>query len=548
MRTEALIVGAGPVGLSLAIGLRLHGMFVRIVDQRHGPQTEPRAAVIWPRGAEALDDLGVGEAIRQAANELGSLHLYSRARHLGTAQLGRLASAYPKPLLIEQQVTERILAARLAALGTEVEWATTAASVHLGSDDAKVTLRHAAHSREEVVQPAWLIGCDGAHSFVRKALGIDFPGGPAANLQVLQVDAVPRWRFPAHNSEGHYFLARGACLGCFPVADGAYRFFCYTHDPDPNLQQPPTAAEMRELIAGLAGTPELRLNKVSWLNRARFQTRFATQLRLGRALLVGDAAHVWPSLGGHGMNIGVQGAYNLAWKLAAVQRGRASELLLDTYEAEVRATVARFLRLMPLNLVERPSRLGGLLPRELALWLGLKLPGVSHIIERAASDLTVDHRHSPLSQGQARQLSRRGSRTNLISGDRVPNAAVRLPADGRSTRMHALLSYQRWTLVLPAGLPERVHAQIVHALAPWRGGLQTVSVVEEADPAAMRLGLGCAQLILVRPDRHIGLVAHLNELARVCGYLEHWLGRAEEQGEVSCADETDVLAEASCAA
>jgi 2-polyprenyl-6-methoxyphenol hydroxylase-like FAD-dependent oxidoreductase len=73
MRTEALIVGAGPVGLSLAIGLRLYGMSVRIVDQRHGPQTEPRAAVIWPRGAEALDDLGVGEAIRQAANELGSL-------------------------------------------------------------------------------------------------------------------------------------------------------------------------------------------------------------------------------------------------------------------------------------------------------------------------------------------------------------------------------------------------------------------------------------------------------------------------------------------
>ncbi len=548
MRTEALIVGAGPVGLSLAIGLRLYGMSVRIVDQRHGPQTEPRAAVIWPRGAEALDDLGVGEAIRQAANELGSLHLYSRARHLGTAQLGRLPSAYPKPLLIEQQVTERILAARLATLGTEVEWATTAAAIHLGSDDARATLCHAANLREETVQCAWLIGCDGAHSFVRKALGIDFPGRPAANLQVLQVDAVPRWRFPARRSEGYYFLARGACLGCFPVADGAYRFFCYAHDPDPHLQQPPTADEMRELIAGLAGAPELRLEEVSWLNRARFNTRFATQLRLGRALLAGDAAHVWPSLGGHGMNIGVQGAHNLAWKLAAVQRGRAPELLLDTYEAEERVTVTRFLQLMPLNLVERPSRLGGLLPRELALRFGLKLPGVSRIIERAASDLTVDHRHSAISQGSTRRLRRPRSRMRPYPGGRVPDAVVRLTASGESTRLHTLLSYQRWTLVLPAGLPGPVHAQIVHALAPWRGELQIVSVVEEADPAAARLRLGCAQLMLVRPDRHIGLVAHRDELARVCGYLEHWVGRAEEQGEVSCPGEAYVLAEASCAA
>src|SRR3954447_16657095 len=110
--TDVVIVGAGPVGLALAIGLRRHGLSVRILDRAPGPKTEPRAAVIWPRGTEVLDDLGAGEAVRQAANELGTVHFHARGHSLGAARLGDLDSAYPRPLLIEQHVTERILTAR----------------------------------------------------------------------------------------------------------------------------------------------------------------------------------------------------------------------------------------------------------------------------------------------------------------------------------------------------------------------------------------------------------------------------------------------------
>ncbi len=545
MLVDVLVVGAGPTGLSLAIALSRHGLSVRIVDQREAPTTEPRAAVIWPRAAEALDDLGVGSAVHAAANELGTLHVYSRGDRLGTARLGQLPSAFPMPLLIEQHVTERVLAAHLADLGTQVEWGATATRIRLDPDGATVTLGRTT-TIGETAQCAWLVGCDGAHSFVRARLGVDFPGKAATNLQIMQVDAVPTWRFPRCHSDGYYFLASRACLGCFPVGGEAYRFFCYTDDPHPRVNHPPTATEMQELIARVAGTPELRLDEVSWLNRARFQTRFAARLRVGRAFLAGDAAHVWPSLGGHGMNIGLQGAHNLAWKLAAVQRGRAPEALLDTYESEERATVARFLELMRLNFLERPSRAGGLRPRELALRLGLSLPMVGRVIERAASDLTANHRHSALSQATTRRHVRLRWRRGLYAGDRLPDVDGYRSADGRSARLHALVTYQRWTLILPAGLPDPARARVVQAVHPWRRELQIIGAVEQSSSAALRLARG--EVILVRPDRHIGLVAHQNDLQRVRSYLERWLGSAEDLSRSPASDAPKEMSDASCAA
>jgi hypothetical protein len=304
---------------------------------------------------------------------------------------------------------------------------------------------------------------------------------------------------------------------------------------------------MEDLIANVAGAPELRLEKVTWLNRAHFQTRFAASLRVGRALLAGDAAHVWPSLGGHGMNIGLQGAHNLAWKLAAVHRGHAPDILLDTYEAEERHAVARFLRLMRLNILERPSRPGGLLPRELALRFGLRLPSVARIIEKAVSDLTVNHSHSGLSRGSAHRLDPSDRRKTLYPGDRMPDVTVHLPATDRSTRLHTLLTYRRWTLLLPAGLAEQLRSQLSAVLKPWRSQLQVVDVGRNTNSTPTELILRVDKLILVRPDRHVGLIVHQDDLIYLRRYLEQWLGleralersfsrkTCQEEGRASCA-------------
>jgi 2-polyprenyl-6-methoxyphenol hydroxylase-like FAD-dependent oxidoreductase len=240
-RTDVLVIGAGPVGLALATGLVLHGLAVRIVDRGAGPKTEPRAAVIWPRGAEVLDDLGAGERVRAAANELKYLDLHSRGRTLGQVALGPLDSHFPFPLLIEQDETERLLAERLLELGTAVEWNSEAVELQPTPDRAETTLRRPDGAFERVAT-AWVVGCDGARSFVRRGLGIAFEGRPVPDLQILQVDAVPHWRHRADPARGAYFIAPDACLGCFPLPDGRHRFFCYSTDPNPDLVDPPTLA------------------------------------------------------------------------------------------------------------------------------------------------------------------------------------------------------------------------------------------------------------------------------------------------------------------
>ncbi|WP_018263908.1 FAD-dependent monooxygenase [Methylobacterium sp. WSM2598] len=508
--SDVLIVGAGPVGLALAIGLRLHGLSVRVVDRARGPKNEPRAAVIWPRGAEVLDDLGLGAAVSEAANTLRTVHFYGQGRRLGAAQLGSVASAYPTPLLIEQHVTERLLEGRLRALGAEVAWGCEARD--LSPDPCGVTTMLAdCAGRARAWRSAWLVGCDGSRSLVRDRLGIAFEGHRVPDLQILQVNAVPRWRHPANAREGYYFLAPGACLGCFPVAEGSCRFFCYATDPDPDAHAPPSLAEAEALIARVAGTPEIRLERATWFNRARFQTRLAARMRRGRVLLAGDAAHVWSSLGGHGMSLGLRGAHNLAWKLAAVHGKRAPDLLLDSYEDEQRASVRRFLSLMRYNLVETPSSRPGLLLREGALWAALAHSAPIRWVERAVSDVDDHHRDGPLAGGAtAPARAPRG----LRPGDRLPDAGE----DDTPDRLHGCLDYRSWTLLLPLDASAAEHAAIRSLLAPWS---DTIRI--RVAPASARMILPRASLVLVRPDRHVALIAQRRDLARLHRYAARWL-------------------------
>ena len=270
---------------------------------------------------------------------------------------------------------------------------------------------------------------------------------------------------------------------------------------------------MRDLVARVAGTPELRLTDHTWLNRARFQERFAARLRHGRVLLAGDAAHVWASIGGHGMNVGLRGAHNLAWKLAAVHRGEARPALLDTYEAEERAGVKAFLRLMKLNFLEYPTTRLGFLPREMLLRAGLATPRLAPLIERAVSDLDAGHRRSPLSRAP------KGVR-GLKPGDRAPDAPV--VADGRETTLHRLLAYTRWTLLVPDSVGaeelERLRETVARVAGPI--AVAPVGVPDGSDLAPLareRL------MLLIRPDRHVGLIARSGDAADLRAYLADWL-------------------------
>lgn len=529
MKADVLIVGAGPVGLTVAIALRKLGIRVRVVDRSPETKRQPRAAVLWPRALEVLRDLGIVEDFEVAANELHSVGIYGDGRHLGRLDVGRVPSAHPYPLVVEQHDIERILCDSLARLGVRVEWRTEATDVRLLGDRAEVTLKRADGS-EETATVSWVVGCEGTRSVVRDSVGIPFEGGRRENLQVLQANAVPTWGYADSPTHGYFFLAPRVALGVFPIPGGGYRFFAFTDDPDPALKDPPTLEEMRELVAAAAHAPglELELTHPTWITRARFSDRIAATLRRGRALLAGDAAHAWAPVGGHGMNAGIRGAHNLAWKLAAVHRGEAREGLLDTYSEEQRATARAVIREMRFNVLELPLPPLGLLPVKALMPLGLSSEAVKRRVELSLSDLGMHHRESALSSQRAPGRRPAG---RVRAGDRLPDVSVTTDG-GERTFLRHLLSYDRWTIVLRHGRGDdeasrRARERRIRDAADCCPAPVRLSVISpygsEAERAFRSARGGLA--MLVRPDGHVGLVAHADGADPLAEELGSYLGR-----------------------
>ncbi|MEU2549828.1 FAD-dependent monooxygenase [Streptomyces roseolus] len=519
---DVCVVGAGPVGLTLAIGLRRLGLGVRIVDAAPETKREARALVLWARAREALHALGVGAALDAHGVELNAVTVHARGRPLGELTTGWAHSAFARPLNIEQHVIERLLAAELAGLGTRVEWNTELTDVKVHDDRAEFTLRHG-DGRVESGGAAWIVGCEGTRSVVRERLGIAFEGRRRTGLQVVQGNAVPSWPLAGEPGRGHIFLAPRRALLVFPLPGGGYRFFCFRDDPDPALGSPPTLDELRDLVAETARMPGLRLAPAPsrWLNRARFSDRVAARLRSGRGLLAGDAAHAWAPVGGHGMNVGVLGAHNLAWKLAAVHRGEAGDALLDTYDAEQRLFALRYIREMRLNFMELPLPPLGHRAFTATVPAALARSGFQRRLDLRLSDLVRHHRDSPLSV----RVPAAGRASGARAGDRMPDASV-VPAEpwpgaggpGEAVRLHRLLAYGTWTLVLRAGRADAVTLGALRAACAGTVPVRLLPVTPADARAEAALG-DPAELRLVRPDGYVGLVAPLGGAEPLGAYV-----------------------------
>ncbi|MER5312827.1 FAD-dependent monooxygenase [Streptomyces sp. NPDC002773] len=517
---DVCVIGAGPVGLTLAIGLRRLALRVRIVDKAPATKHEARALVLWARAREALDALGVGETLRRHGVELEAVTVHARGRTLGELTTGSGRSAHARPLNIEQHDIERLLCEELARLGTRVEWNTELTDVKVHEDRAEFTLRHGDGAVESAAAP-WIVGCEGTASVVRDRLGIAFEGRRRTGLQVVQGNAHPTWTLGEEPGRGHIFLAPYRSLLAFPLPGGGFRFFCFRDDPDPTLTAAPTLGELRDLVADTARLPGLRLDATDppWLNRARFSDRVAARLRCGRGLLAGDAAHAWAPVGGHGMNVGVLGAHNLAWKLAAVHHGQAGEELLDTYSDEQRLLAVRYIREMRFNFMEVPLPPLGYRAFTATVPVALARRGFQRRLDLRLSDLGRSHAGGALSWHRPDRRFRPGPR----AGDRMPDVMVTTspgdPARPAATRLHTLLGYERWTLVLhaaraPADVLDSLRAECALFPAPVR--ILPVTPWDAAE--AGRLGHP-GDLRLVRPDGYVGLVAPLARTALLRDYL-----------------------------
>src|SRR5271165_4146052 len=327
---DVIISGGGPTGMMLASELRLHDVDVLVLEKDPEPSQLVRSLGLHPRSIEIMDQRGLLDRFLAHGQQYPGPRRFAGIDKPSTATLD---TAHGYVLGIPQPVTDRLLAERAVELGSQIRPGHEVTGVE--QDDDGVTVELADGTR---LRSRWLVGCDGGRSLVRRLLGIAFPGEPAKTewlLGELEVTAPPDEL--AEVADAVRKTHKGFGIG--PVGDGLHRAVVPAATVAEDRSVPPTLEEFRQQLRAIAGT-DFGVHSPRWLSRFGDATRQAERYRVGRVLLAGDAAHIHPPAGGQGLNLGIQDAFNLGWKLAAEVGGWAPEGLLDSYHAERRPVAA----------------------------------------------------------------------------------------------------------------------------------------------------------------------------------------------------------------
>jgi 2-polyprenyl-6-methoxyphenol hydroxylase-like FAD-dependent oxidoreductase len=330
---DVIVVGAGPAGLMLASELRLHDVPVLVLDKLAEPTRIVRALGLHARTLETLDQRGLLERFLALGQRYPLGGFYAGIRKPAP---DRLDTAHPYVLALHQTVTDRLLADHAAEAGAEIRRGCELTGLSQDEDGVRAELADGSRLRAR-----YLVGCDGGRSTVRKLLGIGFPGEPSRAdtlLGELAVTAEPE-TIAAVVADVRQTQLR---FGAVPLGDGMYRLVAPADGVAADRTAQPSLAEFTARLREIAGT-DFGAHSPRWLARFGDGTRLAERYRDGRVLLAGDAAHVHPPVGGQGLNLGVQDAVNLGWKLAAEIRGWAPDGLLDSYHAERHPVAAEVL-------------------------------------------------------------------------------------------------------------------------------------------------------------------------------------------------------------
>lgn len=497
--TEVLIAGAGPTGLVLALWLSRQGIRVRIVDKGDGPGSSSRAMAVQARTLELYRQLGLDREVVESGLRNPAINVWAKGRHRARLDFGDAGSRltpFPFVLIFPQDRHERLLIRHLEAAGVRVEHRTEL----LGFEDegVRVLARLRGRDGEETCACAWLAGCDGAHSTVRHQIGSSFEGGTYEQVfYVADVEIGMESKDGAANGEIHLSLEHADFVILLAYTQtGLARLIGAVRREREDERGLEFEDVRRHAIASLG----LQVRKVHWFSHYRVHHRVSGRYRRGRAFLLGDAAHVHSPAGGQGMNTGIGDAVNLAWKLAEVQRGRAPQALLDSYEAE-RIAFAR-------KLVETTDRVFAFVTAEgnLADFMRTRIVPLfasaayaigpsREFMFRVLSQTAIHYHDSPLSEGMAGQV-RAGERLPWIGHDGQDNHAP-LNAIAWQAHVYGEPAADLGTWCRDAGLPLQVF--------PW-------------SQACYDAGLARDATYLVRPDGHVALCDPAGAPSR----LEHY--------------------------
>lgn len=538
---DALIVGAGPVGLTMAAALTHHGLQCRIIDKAPAPSDKSKALAVWSRSLELLDGLGLAETFARTGMQINAGSMYAHGKRLVHLVLTSGESPFGFPLMIPQNETERLLTEHLAQKGVTIERRVELVTFGEKPDAVHCTLRRA-DGREETIDVPWLLGCDGAHSTVRHTLGMEFTGQAEPNDWML---ADIHIEGPLAKDEVSIFWHDEGVLAFFPINRDRFRVIADTGtatDGTPKAELTLADAQAKVDERGPGG---LTLSDPIWLANFRINERKVSDYRRGRVMLAGDASHIHSPAGGQGMNTGMQDAFNLAWKLALIQRGAGqAEPLLQSYSVE-RSTVGD----QVLRNAEQFTTLATLrtpvsqwLRNHIAPILG-SFQFVQDKIRNQWLELSINYRHSPLSAEKWPGLT-----GGLVAGDRMCDAVLRSAADGRATTLFAATRGPGHALLLlPAShdqqavshllsiaadaakaFPDVLSAHVIlkaDAAVPTSRGPSVPTWLDTEGRLHQKLHANDRTLILVRPDGYIGYRCQPADGEALTTYMSRYLVR-----------------------
>jgi 3-(3-hydroxy-phenyl)propionate hydroxylase len=480
MNHEVVIAGAGPTGVMLGAELVLAGIDVLVVERRTESFPGGRSRGLHARTIEVLDQRGIADRFL-AQGQPAQVASFGGTR----LDISDFPTRHPYGLALPQKQFERILAGWADELGLPIRRGTAVAGFR--QDEGGVTVALADGGS---IHAGYLVGCDGGGSLVRQAAGIGFSGSDATTswlIAEVQWGEEPAWGFRT-DSAGTHAIGR--------ADDGLAGIVLAEPELGPDTE--PSLADVKAGLVRVYGT-DFGIHSPNWLSRFTDATRQADRYREGRILVGGDAAHVHAPIGGQGLNLGVQDAVNLGWKLAQVVRGASPASLLDTYGAERHPVAARVLRTtMAQSALRRPDDHSKALGEVVG-----ELLGTDEARRRMAGELSGLDIHYDLGEGHP------------LLGRRMPDLDL-ATVDG-PLRVYSLLHRARAAFINLGGIGSA-------DLAPWADRVPVVDATYDGRWELPVLGaVPAPRAVLVRPDGYVAWVGEGTQDGLVEA-LTRWFG------------------------
>jgi 2-polyprenyl-6-methoxyphenol hydroxylase-like FAD-dependent oxidoreductase len=510
MKTDVLIVGAGPTGLALAVQLIRYGIDFVIIDKKETTTPYSKAIGVQARTLEIYDQIGLAENLVSRGWVANKVRLVEGGEIRGQIDLdefGKGMSPFPFLLILEQGKHESILYDFIRSNGRDVRW--QAELLKFTQDENGVTAEIKNASGEyDTIEASYLVGCDGAHSLVRHSLGIDF-GGSTFERIFYVADVELDWAY--EHDALHANLGKNTLTAFFPMSGEKQWRVVGTFPEGHKADEGEVLFDEIEKQVYADTDLKFDITKVNWFSTYKVHSRHVSKFSDGRCFLAGDSAHIHTPAGAQGMNTGIQDGYNLAWKLALALKNDADAKLLDTYNEERLPNAHRLLqttdRFFALAASEEPVT--AFFRQHIFPYIAnfaLNIDAVKRIVFPLVSQIGINYRQSSLSVGDEFKVK---------AGDRMPYFA----ADGasiydrlREPKFHLVAFYDGKT---ESALPDELTQK-------WSGLIDstTISLYPHIGET---FGASQSFYVILRPDNYIGLISSNFSTEAIQGYFEKFM-------------------------